>query len=143
VTTPEGVLVRVISGECHGTSGAMNRPADLYPTQALYLDIHFLQSAHFEQALSPGHRAFIYVYRGQSDVLDAQNLPHTVGAERMGILSNDGDALILHAKAGTRVLLIAGHPLMEPIAQHGPFVMNTRDVLIQAVQDFQRGLFMA
>ena len=143
VTTPEGILVRVISGESHGIAGAMHRPADLYPTQALYLDIHFLESGPFEQVLPPGHRAFIYIYRGQADVMDVQNQPHTVGAQRMGILSNDGDVLVLHAKAGTRVLLIAGHPLIEPIAQHGPFVMNTRDELIQAVQDFQRGLFTA
>lgn len=143
VSTPEGVLVRVISGEHHGTTGAMNRPADLYPTQPLYLDIHFLQSAPFEQFLPPGHRAFIYVYRGQADVLGARNQRHTVGAQRMGILSNDGDVLVLQATAGTRVLLIAGQPLMEPIAQHGPFVMNTRDELIQAVHDFQRGLFTA
>jgi redox-sensitive bicupin YhaK (pirin superfamily) len=47
----------------------------------------------------------------------------------------------LRAKSGTQVLLIAGQPLREPIAQHGPFVMNTRQELMQAVEDYQNGQF--
>jgi redox-sensitive bicupin YhaK (pirin superfamily) len=56
-------------------------------------------------------------------------------------LQNKGDRVQLHGKPGTRVLLIAGQALREPIAQHGPFVMNTRQELIQAVEDYQKGLF--
>ena len=59
----------------------------------------------------------------------------------MAILANEGDGVRLRANAGTRALLIAGRPLGEPIAQYGPFVMNTREELMQAVQDFQSGRF--
>ena len=60
----------------------------------------------------------------------------------MAILANTGDGVTLQADASgepARALLIAGKPLGEPIAQHGPFVMNTRGELQQAVDDFNRG----
>jgi redox-sensitive bicupin YhaK (pirin superfamily) len=57
----------------------------------------------------------------------------------MAILANEGDGVTLQASGAARALLIAGQPLREPIAQYGPFVMNTRDELIQAVEDFQNG----
>jgi hypothetical protein len=140
-TTAQGVLVRVISGESHGTSGAMNRSATLYPTQALFLDIHFNQDGIFEQALKAEHNAFLYTYRGATEVIGREGEGNNVALHRMGILQNKGDQVQLRAKSGTRVLLIAGQALNEPIAQHGPFVMNTRLELIQAVEDYQNGLF--
>ena len=57
----------------------------------------------------------------------------------MGVLSNGGDGVILRASADCKALLIAGQPLHEPIAQYGPFVMNTREELMQAVEDYQAG----
>lgn len=140
-TTAQGVLVRVISGESHGKSGAMNRSATLYPTQALFLDIHFNQDGIFEQALKAEHNAFLYTYRGATEVIGREGEGNNVALHRMGILQNKGDQVQLRAKSGTRVLLIAGQALNEPIAQHGPFVMNTRLELIQAVEDYQNGLF--
>jgi len=140
-TTAQGVLVRVISGESHGTSGAMNRSATLYPTQALFLDIHFNQDGIFEQALKAEHNAFLYTYRGATEVIGREGEGNNVALHRMGILQNKGDQVQLRAKSGTRVLLIAGQALNEPIAQYGPFVMNTRSELMQAVEDYQKGLF--
>ncbi len=140
-TTPQGVLVRVISGESHGTTGAMSRPTALYPSLPLYLDIHFNQDCFFEQALNPEHNAFIYTYRGATDVMGRDGSGQNVARHRMGILQNKGDCIRLRAKSGTQVLLIAGQPLREPIAQHGPFVMNTRQELMQAVEDYQNGQF--
>lgn len=140
-TTAQGVEVRVISGESHGTGGAMQRPAALYPTQALYLDIRFNADSIFEQPLDPNHNAFVYTYHGATEVLGRDGLEQEVACHRMGILQNQGDRVQLRGKPGTRALLIAGQPLREPIAQHGPFVMNTRQELIQAVEDYQKGLF--
>jgi quercetin 2,3-dioxygenase len=140
VTTPNGVLVRVISGESHGTKGAMHRPAEAYPTNPLYLDIHFNDAQMFSQVIPSGHNAFVYVYRGTVDVQGSESTA-TVPLQRMAILSNGGDGVVLRGSAGTRVLLITGHPLNEPIAQYGPFVMNTREELMQAVEDFQAGKF--
>lgn len=151
VTTPQGegedprggVLVRVISGSSHGVAGAMQRPADAFPTDPLYLDLHFpAGGGTFTQPLPATHNAFVYVYRGTVHVVDAEGQATPVPLHRMAILENAGDGVRLQADPGSapaRALLIAGMPLREPIAQHGPFVMNTRDELMTAVQDFQNG----
>ena len=139
VSTAEGVLVRVISGHSHGVQGAMARPASDYPTDPLYLDLHFSGDQTFSQPLPVTHNALVYAYRGDLQVLDAQGQAQALGLHRMGVLRNEGDGVRFRATAGTRALLIAGQPLGEPIAQYGPFVMNTRDELIQAVEDFQAG----
>jgi len=142
-TTPEGVRVRVIAGFSHGVTGAMARPADAYPTDPLYLDLHFPPGgAVFSQPLSASHNAFLYTYRGTVQVLDAGEQATPVPLHRMAILENGGDGVRLQAGAGpvpARALLIAGRPLHEPIAQYGPFVMNTREELMAAVEDFQNG----
>lgn len=139
ITTPEGVHVRVISGSSHGVQGAMARPASEYPTNPLYLDLHFSSEQTFSQPLPGTHHAFVYVYRGSLQVMGSQGQGQDVGLHRMGVLSNGGDGVVVRASAGTQALLIAGQPLHEPIAQYGPFVMNTREELMQAVQDFQAG----
>ena len=138
VTTDAGVLVRVISGQSHGVQGALHRSAKDYPTDPLYLDIHFSDNQAFTQSIPVGHNAFVYVYRGSLAVQSAQGT-ETVPLQRMAILSHGGDGVVLQGQAGTRTLLITGQPLREPIAQYGPFVMNTREELLQAVEDFQAG----
>ena len=137
VTTESGVLVRVIAGNSHGTNGAMQREG----TEPLYLDLHFpsTEGVMFEQPLPATHNAFIYVYRGGLDVMQGETCT-TVPIQRMGVLTNEGDGLVMRAQANTRAIVIAGKPLNEPIAQYGPFVMNTREELVQAVDDFRTGL---
>ena len=137
VTTPSDVLVRVIAGSSHGTVGAMQREH----TEPLYLDVHFpsTEGAVFEQTLPATHHAFVYVYRGQLEVMQGEQAT-VVPIKRMGLLSNDGDGVVLRGQANTRAIVIAGRPLHEPIAQYGPFVMNTREELVQAVDDFRAGL---
>ncbi|MEO8344659.1 MAG: pirin family protein [Betaproteobacteria bacterium] len=133
-TTAQGVTARVISGASHGVSGAMKRDV----TEPLYLDLHFAAGTTFTQMLPARFNAFVYVYRGALAIGET-----SVPAQRMAILKNaaDSDGVMLRATEPARALLIAGLPLNEPIAQHGPFVMNTRDELIQAVQDYQAGKF--
>ncbi|OYU31912.1 MAG: hypothetical protein CFE39_05935 [Comamonadaceae bacterium PBBC2] len=138
VRTESGVWVRVISGQSHGVQGAMHRAAQDYPTDPLYLDIHFSDAQTFTQTIPEGHNAFVYVYRGALTV-HSQAGDDTVPLQRMAILSNGGDGVVLKGDAGTKALLITGQPLVEPIAQYGPFVMNTREELMQAVEDFQAG----
>jgi redox-sensitive bicupin YhaK (pirin superfamily) len=142
--TPAGVFVRVVAGRSHGLDGSVQRPA----TEPLYLDLHFGADPAqvFEQALPAGHNAFVVPYRGTLEVVAADGSVQAVPAGRMAILEQDGDGVRLRPAAGTaeppRALLIAGKPLREAIAQYGPFVMNTRDELIQAVHDFQAGRFV-
>jgi quercetin 2,3-dioxygenase len=133
VTTSEGVRVRVVAGASHGVQGAMQREV----TEPLYLDIELPAGAAFSQALPAGHNAFLYVYRGGVKVGDTD-----VPVQRMAILDNNGgDGVTFTAPAASRVLLIAGKPLNEPIAQYGPFVMNSNEEIFQAVQDYQNGRF--
>ena len=134
--TPEGVTVRVIAGTSHGVEGAMQREV----TEPVYLDLEIPAGATFAQALPPSHNAFVYVYRGGLAIGDTH-----VPVQRMAILRTDAgsDGVMLTAPAATRALLIAGRPLGEPIAQYGPFVMNTDDEIFQAVQDYQAGKFAA
>jgi quercetin 2,3-dioxygenase len=129
-----GATVKVIAGASHGVAGAVQRAH----TEPLYLDIELPANATFEQILPPGHNAFLYVYRGQV-VVDEQNVPQT----RMAILKNDAgaDGVRIVAAQPSRLILIAGQPLGEPIAQYGPFVMNTQDEIRQAVEDFRAGVF--
>jgi len=132
--TAGGARVQVIAGASHGVAGAVQRAV----TEPLYLDIELPANASFEQILPPGHNAFIYVFRGQV-VVDEQNVPQT----RMAILKNDAgaDGVRIVAAQPSRLILIAGQPLGEPIAQYGPFVMNTQDEIRQAVEDFRAGAF--
>ncbi|MEY4643690.1 MAG: pirin family protein [Hylemonella sp.] len=135
----DGLTVRVISGESQGVRGAMARPATDFPTAPLYLDIHLPAGAEFHQALPESHHAFLYVYRGSIQV-GAPTSATEVPSRRMAILGNSGDGVRLQAGAdAARALLIAGQALHEPIAQYGPFVMNTRAQLMQAVEDYQNG----
>ncbi len=133
-TTPEGVSVGVIAGSSHGVAGAMQRDA----TAPLYLDIHFGANQTFAQSLPDTHNAFVYVYRGNVGIGDV-----SLGERKMAILSTGpgSDGVILHADRPAKALLIAGMPLREPIAQYGPFVMNTQQEINQAVSDYQSGRF--
>jgi redox-sensitive bicupin YhaK (pirin superfamily) len=137
VTTAQGVLVRVIAGASQGVVGAVTREH----TEPLYLDVHFPDhdGVVLEQAIPSSHHAFLYVYRGSLEVMQ-DNTSTAVPTQRMAILNNGGDGVVLRAQAGTRAIVIAGKPLHEPIAQYGPFVMNTREELVQAVDDFRAGL---
>lgn len=135
-TLDSGATVQVIAGASHGVSGAVQREG----TEPLYLDIELPEGAIFEQALPAGHNAFIYVFRGEA-VVGGKGVPQT----RMAIFDNaeGADGVAIKAARPTRLLLIAGRPLKEPIAQYGPFVMNTQAELQQAVEDFRSGKFAA
>jgi redox-sensitive bicupin YhaK (pirin superfamily) len=137
ITTMDGVLVRIIAGNTHGTNGAMQRE----DTEPQIYDLHFpaASGAVFEQILPAAHNAFVYVYRGNLEVIQGDETT-AVPIKRMAILTNEGDGFILRAQQNSRALVITGKPLNEPIAQHGPFVMNTREELSQAVDDFRAGL---
>ena len=127
----QGVTARVIAGASHGVVGAVQRAG----TEVLYLDLHLDAGAVFEHALPPEHNAFVYVYRGEAEIGD-----QAVPPQRMAILANVGDGMRVTASSqGARALLIAGRPLTEPIVQYGPFVMNTQQEVLRAVEDFRAG----
>ncbi len=135
-TVDAGVTVQVIAGETHGVKGAVQREHTL----PLYLDIEIPAGVSFEQPIPQGHNAFLYVYRGEA-VVEGKG----VGKTRMAVLDNaaGADGVRIKANEPTRLILLAGRPLNEPIAQHGPFVMNTTEELYQAFDDFRAGRFAA
>ena len=135
-TTDDGVEATVIAGESHGVSGAVTRAV----TAPLYLDLHLPAGTSFSQPLPAGHNAFVYVYRGRVKLGEVE-----VPVRNMAILANaaDRDGVRIEALEEARVLLIAGRPLGEPIAQYGPFVMNTEQEIYQAVADYRAGRLAA
>jgi hypothetical protein len=146
VTLPEGGEVTVIAGtlELDGdaTSGPVNNRGAQISTDPLYFDVHLPAAAEFSAAVAPGHNAFLYTYEGSAHVGPAgatEPLPHRAA----GVLS-DGDGVRVHAGAGeVRFLLLAAKPLREPVVQYGPFVMNTREEIEQALADYRNGRFAA
>jgi redox-sensitive bicupin YhaK (pirin superfamily) len=105
-------------------------------TEPIYLDIALPAGATFSQILPEGHNVFIYTFRGEVGAGDK-----AVPLGRMAIFANTpgADGIVLRAATDSRVVLIAGRPLNEPIAQYGPFVMNTQAELQTAVEDFRAG----
>ena len=132
-----GVQVKVIAGRVGDANGPVSQPA----TEPLYLDIALDAGAAWEHSLPAGHNAFAYVFEGTARLghdVQARELP----APRLAVLSGGPVVRVEAAGSGAaRVLLVAGRPLGEPVARHGPFVMNTREELMQAFADFQAGRF--
>lgn len=133
LTTRNGVEVVVIAGHFDDgqvqQAGAVQRP----DTEPQYFDFHMPAGSSISPRVPDGHRVLLYVYEGS---LDVAGQPQTVSTSRMVRLSEEGE-LQLNTANGARVLLIAGKPLREPIVQYGPFVMNTREEIEQALRDFR------
>lgn len=136
VAPAPGVSVKVIAGEVDGTAGPIVQPA----TDPLYLDIALEPGVAWTHDLPEGHSAFAYAYEGDATVGegdDARALP----SRTLAVLGG-GERLVLAAgDAGARLILVAGRPLREPVARHGPFVMNTKQEIMQAFVDYQEGRF--
>ena len=131
-----GVEVKVIAGAVGDTQGPISQPA----TDPVYLDIALQPGQAWDYALPAGHNAFAYVFEGAVTVGEGDDA-RPLDTHEMGVLGG-GDTLQL--RAGTqpaRLILVAGRPLREPVMRHGPFVMNTRQELMQAFVDFQEGRF--
>jgi redox-sensitive bicupin YhaK (pirin superfamily) len=130
-----GVKVRVVAGDMFGVRG----PVDGIAIAPVYLDVALEPGAKLSVPLPESHSAFAYVFEGDAVQVGAD----TLGLRELGVLSQ-GDAVELALADGAkpaRVLLVAGRPLNEPVARYGPFVMNTPEQIVQAMQDYQAGRF--
>ncbi|CAE6903788.1 pirin family protein [Ectopseudomonas khazarica] len=137
LVTRTGVEVVVIAGEFDDGEqrqvGAVQRPH----TQPQLFDLRLAPGSQVAPRLADGQRVMLYVYAGQLQLADAS--AQTVGAGRLIRLSDEGQLQLASAQ-GAGVLLIAGTPLNEPIVQYGPFVMNSREEIEQALRDFRDGV---
>jgi redox-sensitive bicupin YhaK (pirin superfamily) len=137
VATPAaGVRVKVIAGTVGTHKGPIEQPA----TDPLYLDIALQPEAKWEYTLPEGHNAFAYVFEGNATVGEGDDA-RALDTHELAVLGG-GDLFAVRAGSSeARLILVAGRPLREPVARHGPFVMNTREQVMQAFVDFQEGRF--
>lgn len=123
-----GGRIRVLAGTWAGVTG----PA-LTPARIAYAHLELEAGARFQQTIPEGWTAAVVPLHG-SVRLEGTEVP----ADTVALLGN-GESLALEASTPASLMLLAGEPLHEPIAHYGPFVMNTREELEQAVQDYQQG----
>jgi quercetin 2,3-dioxygenase len=136
VTEPvPGARVKVVAGDVFGVRGPVETHSPI-----VYLHVTLEPGASVEVPVPPGHQAFAYVIRGDGRFGDEQ----TKASESQLVLfgGDEGDVRIeapSDADGPLDALVISGVPLREPVARYGPFVMNTRDELVQAFDDYQSG----
>jgi hypothetical protein len=136
-----GARAKVIAGRLVHGRGHIDGPIMGPSTRPLYLDLRIPAGAAVDVPIEVGHRAFVYQYEGELRVgAERRELP----TQAAGLLS-DGEHVRLEAGDGAeaRLLLLAGKPIGEPIVQYGPFVMNTREEIEQAIRDYQAGRLVA
>ncbi len=126
-------LIRVLAGCFNGTPGPVQQPL----TDPLYWDIKQSAGETVHLPIPQTHNAFLYVYEG-SVIVGGQNT--ALGTRRMGVLSQSADSVTVSTQSPARYLVIAGKPINEPIVQYGPFVMNSRQEIEQAIDDYRQGL---
>jgi hypothetical protein len=146
VALPQGGEVKVIAGtlilDGGATHGPVNGGGAKLSTDPLYFDVHLPAGAVFTAPVAAGHNAFLYTYEGSAEI-GAPGAAKALRNRAAGVLS-DGDGVRVQAgPEGVRFLLLAAKPLREPVVQYGPFVMNTREEIEQALADYRDGRFGA
>jgi hypothetical protein len=128
--------VKLIAGAVAGVAG----PVQAEATEPLFVDVALAPDATLVLPIATGHQGFVHVFGGALR-LAASGGDTGVGIGQLAVLS-DGDHLRLQAgPSGARLIVVAGRPLREPVAWHGPFVMNTSDEIREAIADYQAGRF--
>jgi redox-sensitive bicupin YhaK (pirin superfamily) len=134
-----GVSIRVIAGTADGVRG----PVTEIVADPTYLDITIPPHGSYTQPVEPGHAAFAYIFEGQGTFgVTGREEGRTIRSPKL-VVFNDGDHVQAQATdQPVRFLLVSGKPLNEPIARYGPFVMNTKEEIQQALQDLRNGTFV-
>ncbi len=132
-----GGCIKVIANSAVIDGKVVSGPIQGLATQAIYWDVHLPLNGKFSHAIPATHNTFIYVYEGAVAIgEDARKLD----AGNAGLLGAGDEISVEALTEDTRFILLAGIPLKEPIAQYGPFVMNTSDEIEQAIQDYRNGV---
>lgn len=138
VILPQGGSIKVIANEVNINNVAVRGPIQGLTTEIICWDLELPEGISFEHLVPANHHLMLYVYEGAVAVGDLQR---RLAKGNTGILGN-GDGLSINVVEGpAKLLVLAGKPLNEPIAQYGPFVMNTTDEIEQAIRDYRAGTF--
>ena len=135
-----GVTVRVVAGEYAGVKGPVTKIA----AQPLYMDVTLAPNTNFELPTPRGHFVVAYVFEGQGAFgIDDANEGEWIPAVHM-LVFEDGDSVRVQtgSESHVRFMLMAGAPFKEPIFPYGPFVMNTREEIIQTLAEIRAGTFV-
>jgi quercetin 2,3-dioxygenase len=136
VLLDNGAQVRVIAGRFENVAG----PVQAVATEPVYLDVNLPPGATLDVPLPRGHHGFVYAYESQIMIGDT-DARKSLDRGELAVLG-PGERVTLSAAAhAARAIIVAGHALNEPIARYGPFVMNTRAEIQQAVEDLRAGRF--
>lgn len=154
VTLPSGVQAKIVCGTLNGVSG----PVTDILTDPEYLDLTVPPDTVFEHAIKPGHTVLAYLYEGQA-YFDGCRDPYShhethqryfdlkregmVDSEHLVLYDQEGGGIVVTTQAEpVRFLLVSGQPLGEPVAWWGPIVMNTKEELRQAFDEYSKGTFI-
>ena len=124
------VEVGVVAGELNGKKGPVKTHSEL-----LTLRFDMQEGGEMELPIPKDHNALVYTLHGGLSV----NGTHSTSAKDMVWFDNDGDGITIKARRETSAILLAGKPINEPVATYGPFVMNSQQEIIQAMNDYQAG----
>ena len=139
VARPDGTRIRVVAGTVEGVKGAVTQ---IY-AEPEYLDVSLLPNATFEQPVPRGHTALAYLFEGEAILGTGRDGSGTHVAATRLVLLGEGDVVGVRTEGSpARFLLLSGKPLNEPVARYGPFVMNTREEIHEALRELEAGTFI-
>ena len=127
-------VIKVIAGKYKNVEG----PEKNHNVEPIYFHIVLNEDKKFKCDVPIGHNSFIYVLKGELKIGEKS---HSIINDSNLILLERGDQLTVRANKKTEFLFIAGKPIGEPIARGGPFVMNTKAEILEAIQDYNNGTF--
>ncbi|MBK5964159.1 hypothetical protein CCR95_08695 [Thiocystis minor] len=137
-TLANGIQVKVIAGGFAEGDTHLVGAARGIATDPLYLDVRLPVQTELAVPIPAGHRALVYLIAGRLQIAGQELVPR-----QMAVLGA-GDGIGLKAgKTEVHALVLAARPLGEPIAHHGPFVMNTQEEIAQAIKDYEQGRLVA
>ena len=128
--------VKVIAGSYSNAGDPVAGPLQGMSTAPIFFDVQLNAHSEWREAIAPAHTVLIYVHAGEALIGEER-----IGARHMAVLGSGDCVSIKGLEAETRFLVLAAAPLGEPVVQYGPFVMNTREEIEQAVRDYQSGKF--
>ena len=141
--TENGVRVKAVAGTFGAGAGSITGPVTGVTTQPVFFDVKLDAGVRFEQPLPRTHNTFVYVFEGELAAAADSSLPKALSRREGGVFGAGDGIVLIAGGSGARFLLLSAAPIGEPVVQYGPFVMNTREEIDQAVRDYQSGQLVA